>query len=112
MDHTKLLKEIINNYQKHGWRLERVLLRPETRANMVLEEIELSSLPIEEALVDALWFSRRSHDERIAWELRLLAETPYALFETFPANEPEQLQWESRKEMEVRLREYITRTGA
>ncbi len=112
MDQGKLLKEIVNSYQKHGWRLRRVLLRPETRTNISTEHIELEALPIEDAAVDALWFSRTSHGDRVAWELRLLAETPYALFETFAANEPEQLQGESRKEMEVRLREYIARTGA
>jgi len=109
MNQGELLNEIISNYRKHGWRLQRVLLRPETRVNI---SVELEAPLIEDAPVDALWFSRTSHANRVAWELRLLAETPYALFETFAADEPEPLQEESRKEMEVRLREYIWRAGA
>ena len=31
MDATELISEIIATYQRHGWELRRVLLRPETR---------------------------------------------------------------------------------
>ena len=59
-----------------------------------------------DAEVDALWFSRPSHNNREAWELRLLAQTPYALFETFEPEETEEERDEVKQEMEARLREY------
>ncbi|MBA3571308.1 MAG: hypothetical protein H0W34_04920, partial [Pyrinomonadaceae bacterium] len=64
---------------------------------------------IEDANVDALWFSRPSHSKREAWELRLIAETPYALFETFEADEPEEAREEVRQEMGARMSEFAKR---
>ncbi len=66
------------------------------------------SIRIEEASVDALWFSRPSHQRREAWELRLMAEAQYALFETFEVDETEEEREEMRREMEARLREYVS----
>ena len=67
------------------------------------------SLPISEALFDALWFSRNSTKDREAWELRLVAETPYALFEAFEPDETEEQREEVRLEMEARMRVYVTK---
>lgn len=89
-------------YRKHGWQLRSVLLRPETRAELSVE------VPVKEAEFDALWFSRPSHNAREAWELRLLAQTQYALFETFEADETEEERDDLRLEMEARLRDYLT----
>ena len=50
---------------------------------------------------------RPSHQQREAWELRLLSETQYALFETFEADETEEQREEMRQEMEARLRDYV-----
>ena len=80
-----------------------MLLRPETRVELQLPE----DLPVKEATCDALWFSRPSHNDREAWELRLLAQTQYALFETFEADETEEDRDEVKLEMEARLREYL-----
>ncbi|MGH9968998.1 MAG: hypothetical protein ACREBG_14515 [Pyrinomonadaceae bacterium] len=99
--------EIIATYQKHGWQLQRLLLRPETRAQLAgQDESSLGGWSIEDSTIDALWFSRPSHGKREAWELRLLAEAQYALFETFEADEPEEARQEVRREMEARLRDY------
>jgi hypothetical protein len=67
------------------------------------------NLPIEQAVFDALWFSRPSPTNREAWELRLIAEAPYALFEAFEADETEEQREEVRQEMEARMREYMGR---
>jgi len=82
--------------------LRRVLLRPETHAELSVE------VPVKEAEFDALWFSRPSHKDREAWELRLLAQTQYALFETFEADETDEEREDLRVEMEARMREYLT----
>ena len=92
--------ELSTIYRKHGWQLRSVLLRPETRAELVVQ------VPVKEAEFDALWFSRPSHNGREAWELRLLAQTQYALFETFEADETEEERDDLRLEMEARMREF------
>ena len=110
MDYRNLIKEIVNTYQQHGWKLQRVLLQPDTRTALSAQpdsdSLSLDSMRVEEAQVDALWFSRPSHEQREAWELRLLAENPFALFETFEVDETEEQREEVRREMEARLREY------
>lgn len=102
--------EIIGNYRRHNWTLRRVLLRKETRAALDDETLKIfEAAVVEESEVDALWFSRPSHAGREAWELRLVAETPYALFETFEPDEAEEEREELRREMEARLRDYSTK---
>jgi len=105
MKNADLFIELTTIYRKHGWQLRRALLRPETRV-----EIQ-SQLPddvlVKEATVDALWFSRPSHNNREAWELRLLAQTQYALFETFEADETEEEREDVKLEMEARMRDYV-----
>ncbi len=103
------IQEILETYQKYGWKMERVLIRPETREVMVQEQIGFADARIEEGSVDALWFSRASHNKRDAWELRLVAESNYALFETFEVDESEENREEVRREMEARMREYVNR---
>lgn len=99
--------ETIANYRKHGWTLRRVLLRSATRAEIGDKAADVfEAAPVEESSIDALWFARPSHAGREAWELRLVADTPYALFETFEPDETEEEREELRREMEARLRDY------
>jgi hypothetical protein len=106
MKMNELIKEIVGVYLKHGWELRRVLLRPESRAELETW-ISVVDVAQEEAELDALWFSRPSHQQREAWELRLVAESAYALFETFEADESEEEREDVRREMEARMREYL-----
>jgi hypothetical protein len=106
---SELITEIAGLYSKHGWQLRRILLRAETRSQIGSPAPEFASVPLEEAMVDALWFSRPSHGTREAWELRLIAENPYAFFETFEMDESEEQREEMRREMEARLRDYVTK---
>jgi len=101
-------QEIIAAYQRHGWRLRRVLLRSETRASLDARTNDLigDAVVIEEDF-DAMWFARPSHAGREAWELRMVAEQPYALFEAFEADETEEEREETRREMEARTRDYL-----
>lgn len=105
-------EEILKNYRRHGWTLRRVLLRAVTREE--LGEAAAAELfegaAQEDAEVDALWFARPSHAGREAWELRLVSDVPYALFETFEADEAEEDREELRREMEARLRDYASRS--
>jgi len=103
------IKEILATYEKHGWRLRRALLRPETRAELT-DESWSEDASIEAGELDALWFSRSSQQNREAWELRLISATQYALFEIFEAHEPEAAREEVRREMEARMRERVSRS--
>ncbi len=105
MKSADLFTELTAIYRKHGWQLRSVLLRPETRVE--LQSLLPDGLIMREAEFDALWFSRPSHENREAWELRLLAQTQYALFETFEADETEEEREDVRLEMEARMREYL-----
>ena len=107
MNYRALMKEILDTYQKHGWELRRVLLRPQTSAELASDYGSFTGARVEDAEVDALWFSRPSYEGREAWELRLLAENPFALFETFEKDETEEQREEMRREMEARLRDYV-----
>lgn len=109
MNTAHLAQEIIAVYRKHGWHLRRVLLRPESWAEIESASVPFDVGPREEANVDAMWFSRASHEGREAWELRVLSENPYALFETFEKTETEEQREEVRREMEARLREYVNK---
>jgi hypothetical protein len=111
--------ETIAKYRQFDWRVRRVLL-----SSNVMEELHqakeapgqrdplgqpdpFEGAVITESEVDAIWFSRPSHAGREAWELRLVAETPYALFETFEPDEPDDEREEVRLDMEARLREHV-----
>ena len=106
MNASALFNEIVALYSKHGWQLRRVLLTAESRAQFDPGPAP-ETVPVIEAGVDAVWFYRASHSGREAWELRLLSENPYALFETFEADESEEERDEMILEMENRLREYV-----
>ncbi|MDX6575228.1 MAG: hypothetical protein QOE96_1181, partial [Blastocatellia bacterium] len=58
---------------------------------------------------DALWFARAPNAGREAWELRLVAEQPYALFAAFEADESEDEREEARLEMEHVMRDQVVR---
>jgi hypothetical protein len=111
MSRLKNFQEILAQYRRHGWRLARVLARPESLSEMRgagAEEgaVIFEGAPAVESDVDAMWFTRPSAEGREAWELRLVGDTPYALFELFEQDEEEEDRADVRREMESRLRDY------
>ena len=99
-----LFMELVATYRKHGWELRGALMQPTTFAEL---QDQVNKVPVKEAAFDALWFARPSHNRREAWELRLLAQTQYALFETFEADETEEERQDVKLEMEARLRDHL-----
>jgi hypothetical protein len=101
-----LAQQIVVTYEKHGWNLRRVLVgsAPESGGTEIAQAFPGPMTVAGE--IDALWFARPSHGGREAWELRLVAEQPYALFEAFEADESEEDREEARREMEHKMREY------
>jgi hypothetical protein len=111
MSRLNKFQEVLAQYRRHGWRLVRVLARPETLAEMrggseEDDAVIYESAPADGSEVDAMWFSRPSSEGREAWELRLVGDTPYALFELFEPDEEEEDREDVRREMEARLRDY------
>jgi hypothetical protein len=111
MSRLKKFQEILGQYRRHGWRLARVLARPESLAEMrgagaEGDAVIFESAPVAVSEVDAMWFTRPSAEGREAWELRLVGDTPYALFELFEPDEAEEDREDVRREMEARLRDY------
>jgi hypothetical protein len=128
MGQLKKFQDILAMYRKHGWRLARVLARAETLSELrgagvgsegAVTPSKLSALTgpenalgsfegaaLNESAVDAMWFTRPSQEGREAWELRLVGEPPYALFELFEPDEAEEEREDVRREMEARLRDY------
>ena len=106
MSKSSIATEILGLYRKHGWQLQRVLLKPEES-----QQLDSSALfpdaEVIESSIDAMWFSRPSHNGE-AWELRLLSEQPFALFEKFEKDESEEQREEVRNEMEAKMRDYVS----
>jgi hypothetical protein len=109
MDRTNSAKQIIAMYERHGWTLKRALLSSETRAQV--DDSIFNNAAIVDSDFDALWFARPSPADREAWELRLLTEQQYALFEAFEADESEEDREEVRREMENRMRDQTKNKG-
>ena len=108
MKKANLFMELVATYRKYGWQLRRALMQHATLAELQSQEAQLLNLvDVRESPIDALWFSRPSSQNREAWELRLLEQTQYALFEAFEADETEMQREDVRLEMEARLREHV-----
>jgi hypothetical protein len=104
MNNAYLFDELVATYRKHGWELRGALLQPATLAELAPL---IDTVSVKEADFDALWFSRPSHQNREAWELRLLAQTQYALFEAFEQDETDEERDEVKREIEARMRDYL-----
>lgn len=74
------IQAVIDQYTSHGWRLRRALISSGT-VNKLWPDTAAADpeVAIEESASEALWFSRRSHPDREAWELRRLSGSPFAL---------------------------------
>jgi hypothetical protein len=107
MSLLKKFEEVAATYRRHGWRLAGVLMSGAALAELRAAGADsFGGLAPSESEVDALWFTRPSQGGREAWELRLVGEPPYALFELFEPDEEEEDRADVRREMEARLREY------
>ena len=81
MIEASAVDQIIEQYEKHGWKLRRALLSSEGKS--ALPDIA-ETAAVEDSDLDALWFSRQSQPDREAWELRRLTGLPFALIAVIP----------------------------
>ena len=112
-DRLGQFRDALALYRRHGWTLARVLMTRATLAELAGAAEADAPVPpvfegaaVREADVDAMWLRRPSAGGREAWELRLISDPPYALFELFEAEEAEEDREDVRREMEARLVEY------
>ena len=117
MSVVKKFSEVLALYRRHGWRLERVLMRAESRdalrqtAGGGETAATFEGVIVKDSDFDAMWFRRAAQGGREAWELRLVGEPPFALFELFEADEEEEDREDVRREMEARLAERVGAGG-
>jgi len=115
MEQLERFRAALETYRKHGWQLRRVLMSPATLAalhsaqgsNEVTAATQFENIVVQPAPFDAMWLARAAQGGREAWELRLVAEPPYALFELFEPDELEEDREDVRREMEARLKEMM-----
>ncbi len=104
------ITEILSLYGKHGWQLSRVLLTDKLREKLAKSiETIFNKSEIVSAEIDAAWLTRDSGKNRVAWELRHLSSTPFALFETFEKTTDEAEITEIKTEMESRLAKLLAK---
>lgn len=97
------IRGTIATYMKHGWILRRVLLSAESHAaRELLENDDFGHVPIHDSEIDAVWISRPPRPGGVAWELRYLGNTPFALVEHADENAAEFEQ--TLADVEQRLR--------
>lgn len=76
------IREIVAIYKKHDWILRRVLLSPDLRSRLAGMSVDtFDGVPIIDSDIDVAWFSRVPKPGGVAWELRHLSDTPFALLE-------------------------------
>jgi hypothetical protein len=97
-------REILKQYEKHGWTLRRVLLS-EARRETFFSSFEnlFGDAPIESFETDALWFSRSAANGSESWELRRITGAAFALLKVFSADTNENEREAARRETEKRL---------
>lgn len=102
---AETISGILSLYKKHGWSLRRILLSEKLNRQLSASiETLFGEAEIVPAEMDAMWFSRDSGTAREAWELRHLSITPFAIFESFEKEIPEQDLREKLLEVEERLK--------
>lgn len=108
---AEAIREILLLYKKHGWSLRRVLLSEKLKDNLSASVKTLfGDVEIVPAETDAAWFSRASGKVRIAWELRHLSETPFAVFESFEKETTEEIIRNKLLETEKHLKNRLIKS--
>lgn len=101
---AETLREMFALYEGHGWRLRRIL------ASDPNESLDDFCVAVIESEIDAAWFSRPSGDGAVAWEIRYLSNTPFALVEFLDESDPDFEQ--DLDEVQERLAETIAKRKA
>lgn len=99
------IQEIIATYQKYGWVLRRILVSGHISPATASALPGLYKVTVAKSDISAAWFSRPPANGSVAWEIRFLGETPFALIESLDEKSPD---FESSlRAAETRLREAV-----
>jgi hypothetical protein len=96
------LLEIVRQYERHEWKLRRVLMERSADIEDALAA-DFPDVAIVESDISALWFSRRSIPEHESWEIRRVDPPAYALVEVIPDNIQQEAKEDLLKQTELRL---------
>ena len=97
------IADIIGQYVQHGWKLRRVLLTAKLSGELGDVAGLFGDAELRTSGHDGLWFSRRSMQDREAWELRRISTSPFALVEVIPDGLTDQEREEILAEAEERM---------
>jgi hypothetical protein len=98
------IRSLIAVYESNGWLLRRVVVRSSHLASIRdLLALQAPDAELAAGNVNAAWFSRKPQGKPVAWELRSLEATPYAILEFLDETAPDFA--ERLKAIEDRLRE-------
>ena len=99
---------ILDQYAKHDWTLRRILLTQPPPAEL---SEAFNGIPVSSSEIDALWFSRRSHESREAWELRRLTGSPFALVVVLDDDLSHEMRQEILSDTELEMAEASAAVG-
>ena len=106
---AEIVLGIIGLYEKHGWQTRRVLLTDELSEKLENSlETMFGEAEVVFSEINAVWFSRPSKNADVAWELRHLSASPFALIEVFAADLSEDDREDILQAAEMRLIEKFT----
>jgi len=100
----KLVNDILSIYSKHGWLAVEAVLSKDSH----VDATSFGGIPVRSGPFDAIWFERPSRKGKTALELRLLSETPYAIFELADSGSTEEMDG-IKKAVEERMAEFSSR---
>ena len=101
---SETLRETVAIYVRHGWLLRRILA---TESGEKLNEF---GVPVVQSSLDAAWFSRPPGEGAVAWEIRYLGDSPFALVEFLDESDPDFEQ--NLDQVEQRLAESVAKRKA
>ena len=102
MTDPSAIAAIIEQYEKHGWKLRRVLL-PREAIDELSETAIFGDAEVRPSGQGGLWFSRRTQPDREAWELRRVSASPFAIVEVIPDGHTDQEREEALAHAEARM---------
>jgi hypothetical protein len=106
------IEAIVSQYERFGWKLDRLLLTRDLAARLSGHANAIfSDTPVESSDLDAAWFTRASKGGGTAWELRALEAFPFAYVEVIPDDMSAEEQDEILQATEDKLRERRAQTA-
>ena len=106
-----MIDAIVEQYEKHGWTLRRILLSKVEYASASNElKSRFPDAVLVESEIDALWFSRKNRDAE-TWELRRLSGTPFALLDAFNADVTDGERETALRNIEGRMAESLRKSN-